>query len=107
MSEHTPGPWFVYLPKGVSGGCREIRTEKGRTHGTYRGTAIASTHGLSDDYQDEANALVMAAAPRLLEALKRLCDEHRYSELEEWVEARAAIAKAKGQCADPGPHKGE
>ena len=58
---HTPTPWYWWLPRDCDGGCRTIRTEKGRTHGGYRGTEIASTFGLSDDDEDKANADLMIA----------------------------------------------
>lgn len=58
---HTPTPWYSWLPKDCDGGCRTIRTEKGRSHGTYRGTEIASTFGLMDDSEDKANGDRIAA----------------------------------------------
>lgn len=69
-AEPTPGPYYVHLPRGSSGGCRTIRTEKGRMHGTYGGTEIATTHGLANDAEDAANARLIAAAPDLLHVVE-------------------------------------
>ncbi len=105
MTQHTPGPWYSWLPNGCDSGCRTIRTEKGRTQGGYRGTEIASTFGLADDDEDAANARLLAAAPDLLAALEQLCDacdqhaqdgnpfrDARYPQMEK---ARVTIAKVR------------
>ena len=59
---HTPTPWYAWLPKGVSTGCRTIRTVEGRTHGGYSGTEIAGTVGRMDDDVDKANAALIVRA---------------------------------------------
>ena len=98
---HTPGPWYSWLPRDCDGGCRTIRTEKGRAHGTYYGTELASTHGLANDEEDKANARLIAAAPGLLEALKALRDRCYQSGLQHndfpLKDADAAIARAQGE----------
>ena len=43
----------------------------------------------------KANARLIAAAPDLLEALKRVCS-HGYRSSPDWDNARAAITKAEG-----------
>ena len=58
----TSGPYYVWLPRGADQGCRAIRTEKGRSQGSYQGTEIAYTVGLGDDAEDEANANLLAAS---------------------------------------------
>jgi hypothetical protein len=96
---HTPGPWYVWLPRGSDAGCRTIRTEKGRTHGGYHGTELATTNGLSDDAEDAANARLMAAAPELLAALENLLREHTHGDrISAGDEAIAAIRNAKGEA---------
>ena len=106
----TPGPWYAWLPLGADEGCREIRTEEGRTHGGYHGTTVAHTVGLNDDGIDKANASRLAAAPELLEALERVRQACLFSEDDGQIgvtadphiderlfnEICAAIAKAKG-----------
>ena len=114
MSKHTPGPWFM-----------EQRTyDDGSTH--FRITA-SDGHGWADDRYmsvsgciDKRDALLIAAAPELLEALTVIqsqfeniasADWRKWEELaspeefERWVKsraahmaafARAAIAKATG-----------
>lgn len=78
----TLRPWYVHLPREADGGCRLIRTEKGRTHGAYHGTEIAYTVGLRDDEADKDNAaLIVRAVNRdhlfgeLVEALETLLSE--------------------------------
>lgn len=61
-AEPTPGPYYVHLPRRCVGGCRTIRTAKGRMHGTYGGTEIAWTAGLRNDAEDKANAELLAAS---------------------------------------------
>ena len=74
--KHTPTPWYAWLPKGVSAGCRTIRTVEGRTHGGYSGTEVACTVGRMDDDVDKANAALIVRAvnhhEELVEALKEL-----------------------------------
>jgi len=66
----TPGPWATpRLPSHVSG-CRDIKGNRAGTHrqAQYR-TAIASTHGLSNDETDRANAELIVAAVNYVRAL--------------------------------------
>lgn len=69
MSAHTPGPWGVYSvlkhsgPKGGPGSVRDIAT----------GGKVARVHSRTEDTMaQEANARLIASAPDLLEALKRV-----------------------------------
>ena len=112
-AEPTPGPYYVWLPRSSGQGCRAIRTEKGRTHGTYRGTEIAYTVGLSNDAVDKANANLLAASwetaaerDRLVTLLAKVLDicgqnvgplgrSYKILCLEE--EIRAALAEAQKQ----------
>lgn len=91
MSKHTPGPWRTDLYDGTL----VIDPD---------GVPVATTTGdyeSADEYAVmEADALLIAAAPDLLEALIDLAG----AGAEAWGEdrpcvriARAAIAKAKGQ----------
>jgi hypothetical protein len=87
MSGHTPGPWLTDVD--VSGW--SVGTED---------KFIAFTNGEHSDEdispnEEAANARLMAAAPDLLEALKRVCS-HGYRSSPDWDNARAAIAKAEG-----------
>jgi hypothetical protein len=67
-NEHkfTPGPWKF---DNVAG-CRPIKGGKRGTHKQAQYRTFASTYGLYDDKEDEANARLIAAAPELLEALE-------------------------------------
>lgn len=87
---HTPGPWVVgdrYTKCGVY---------------TEKGDIVANTHGSYSSYdrekqiaEQDANALLIAAGPDMLMALR---DIERYSECDMARKvARAAIAKAEGR----------
>lgn len=96
MSKHTPGPWEA--------GNGEVTTQQieGRS---FRRIAAVQDYGMGCLPEvDEANAHLIAAAPDLLESLRRLldCCELNLDEMEPETllriyEARAAIAKAEGQ----------
>lgn len=94
MSEtkHTPGPWFAHgryigtkNHKSAIGECRDV-------NGNW-----------SDDVKSSGNAHLIAAAPDLLAALKKMLpeanriDQHLRPTFETCEEARAAIAKAEGR----------
>jgi len=99
MSKHTPGEWYakregfstVYVFSRIGGGLvQEV-------------AACGPTNGGVD--QQEANARLIAAAPDLLEALKKLLNECEQAGLTDardfkWPQvtslASAAIAKAEG-----------
>jgi hypothetical protein len=89
---HTPGPWVV--AKAVNGNWIEYGSE---------GQSIARTFYSHTGYkQEDANALLIAAAPDLLAALEALQSEFfpliRPADYPEIKDARAAIAKAKGEA---------
>jgi hypothetical protein len=99
-SKHTPGPWTVdWSDDGplIYTGDLLIASVSGSTE-------HIEVPGL-DEQTTEANASLMAAAPDLLAALERVLEHgeplnlyHERSEDAEVVnQARAAIAKAKGQ----------
>lgn len=84
MMAHTPGPWWVDADPGEG---VEVHDGFGRT---------ASVWGEEDTAT--ANARLIAAAPDLLAALRRLvdyCDNH--SDYDSIGAACAAIAKAEGR----------
>ena len=91
MSKHTPGPWVSirYLDS------RFYELGSNEFH-----ARLAFTHGAGDT--DEANMRLIAAAPDLLKALEGLLDCAIYGfglpdDNEFSLNARAAIAKAKGE----------
>jgi hypothetical protein len=97
MSKHTPGPWKFH------------RSVRASNFGGYRAgvfgpeaALVAYAHGGNSDDRDvaEANARLIAAAPDLLAALRRLVAEDN---LHAYQQAVDAIAKA-----DPeGPSQGQ
>lgn len=98
-TKHTPGPWRYEAGRDGRPPYVIRRTEGGFV-----------VVGMTADRQ-EADARLIAAAPELLEALQKLLDlQVAKKELEyldkgigtktpnaAWLEARAAIAKAKGE----------
>jgi len=80
---HTPGPWEV---------------ERGSSSGAVW---ITSTANIFIGGNAEANTLLIAAAPELLEALEFMVAHNPVvfadAEREIYAKARAAIAKAKGE----------
>lgn len=86
MGEHTPGPWsWDYCPKVYQGDAEEGRLE------------IADVDPHCDLFLKTAiaNARLMAEAPDLLAACENLLREPTTTHRRE---ARAVIAKAKGEA---------
>jgi len=93
MMTYTKGPWRAERQKSFS---YSIHTDYIHDRG--------HDCNIVREVRCEANAFLIAAAPQLLEALKRLVAEHnssRYSSLEkrmaDWQVAAEAIAKAEGR----------
>lgn len=104
MSAHTPGPWKkserLNGPWWHISSCHSI---DGQECGSGR-QAIACVHGESKRgakaYAEmfEANARLIAAAPKLLAACQRALAEAVADDQDEWyAEVRAAIAEATGK----------
>ena len=100
MTQHTPGPWWT-------SSAIQVRCGDRRTTGDF----IADCMG-DDAHQSWVNARLIAAAPDLLAALDALLEAQIYADGEGLVtvkyadtadgeaavsQARAAIAKAKGE----------
>ena len=100
MSKHTPGPWEVKPYAWQRGNVSVFAPKFGRA--PY-GACVAYTpcsDGVGGAEGALANARLIAAAPELLEALKRI-DEMcaappNFSDATMQEIARAAIAKAEG-----------
>jgi hypothetical protein len=96
MSKHTPGPWQTDQAEHDAP-YQDIRIHAGKGSICCVWIDDAPLH----DYNAEqrANARLIAAAPELLEALKRLMSETTTMQdaLEAAQQARAAIAKAEGE----------
>jgi hypothetical protein len=90
---HTPGPWVARLSASRDSWLIE--------YGDRAELAMVYVEG--DQTACEADARLIAAAPELLDALKRIVDAHGGGLIEgkifgqEWDTARAIIAKATGQ----------
>lgn len=105
MSEYTPGPWEASTPEPERQGPLtwynepwSISGENGQKH-----IANISTMFAAEEAEDRANARLIAAAPELLEACKRVLrainwgyTEDRMSDDEQAALLSAAIAKATG-----------
>ena len=97
MNKHTPGPWFYDTGKTEALIVEEDGATVAEIRTTYQTTAHRSL---------EANARLMAAAPDLLAALKKIMLEHDALQMadkktgDRWPAAtlaRAAIKKAEGK----------
>lgn len=97
--KHTPGPWnwYEHNKKEPESGPVKVETKD-------RVIAEIVWCGVGQHEERKANALLIAAAPELLEALEKLlsfpfaesCQECGIGNSEEWEAAKAAISKAKG-----------
>jgi hypothetical protein len=104
MSEHTPGPWVVlYSKKGYPYQICQLFI--GENKGRNRVTRWASI-SFPGSIEGQANANLIAAAPELLEALKKATILAEYAvegayygpgAAEIIAQARAAIEKAEGK----------
>jgi len=92
-SKHTPGPWTV-----------EAYPDRASRHPLHNNRYVASPGGLVCALRDQpaqaADARLIAAAPELLAALRRIIDwnhsEHTVdARVEAMVAGRAAINKAE------------
>ena len=94
--KHTPGPWM------------QLTGPNGRTYITDRADSHWASHCIAE-VKEDANARLIAAAPKLLEALEKAMDDAWYnddSNIEriepEWiVQARAVIKAANGTLLYP------
>ena len=119
MTKHTPGPWIVH---NLSAAVKAGNVRPGADGTAFRITAdrtlCIELRADSDGYvigENAANARLIAAAPELLQALETICKhaneawaalDHNYHEVlagnlgDAVDQARAVIAKAKGESAE-------
>lgn len=102
---HTPGPWMVAGPS--FGDPLPRYTTCVVTEEDDDGEVVDICEFPVSDYdeQNEANARLIAAAPDMLEALEAIVksladqdDEGMIEHAQQMIDARAAIAKAKGKA---------
>ena len=107
MSRHTRGPWTCKITESQSVGVNvRFEIDAGRAINIAGGQSqehIKQYEGAILEHECRANAKLMAAAPELLEALKKCLaalERASYYTPEDTLaaadEARAAIAKAEG-----------
>lgn len=107
MAKHTPGPWRIATTGNYG---NTIEAQSGRKNydfdtgyravGTFQACESTGRHKEEEENR-LANGRLMAAAPELLDALKdALCALEVCGKDYSYVtsKARAAIAKATGQC---------
>lgn len=106
MSKHTKGPWVVDGSNGAQAFIRPANNADefvGADHANRQIFAPLAMVALTGSDFSDANALLVAAAPEMLEALKQLTEmaaryvsgtEGHYYKI---TQARAAIAKAEGK----------
>lgn len=93
MSKHTPGPWKAV--KTTNTPWSIVVNHDGPLPNEHQGDLLTQISGLRWE-SDEANAHLIAAAPELLEALKRIL-ENKFEPDKITCIAEAAIAKAEGR----------
>jgi hypothetical protein len=99
----TPGPWAVQWRPGHSTGLRAVIVPLADNTGVDR---IAVVSGSNGDDTASANAFFIAAAPDLFAALEAqrhsdgcFCgDASKGSHSQACIDARAALAKARGEA---------
>ncbi len=109
MSNHTPGPWHCEVSQNSFGDIgRAVFSSEELKPGTFKYVVLANSH------LSEADMILIAAAPELLEACKALIDLANESEVQpksrDWqifqtllkksnagILAKAAITKAEGK----------
>ena len=103
MAGHTPGPWKYEEVFDRTGSPRAYSVWPCNQSGA-RNRICMTPDGTTPE--NKANAIIMAAGPDLLEALKELCDIVEYAieckstnDMDSFTlqPARAAIAKAEGR----------
>ena len=90
MSKHTPGPWRIFTPG--PNGCYTVGTHQG----LMTATVAHSANHLAECEQAIADARLIAAAPKLLAALKHLMVAHGEQLDYAFQQAQEAIAEAEG-----------
>jgi hypothetical protein len=90
-AKHTQGPWTAWL----------VRVQ--RSIVDAQGRAVAYTHGVNlPEEESAANAMLIASAPELLEALTAFMRNAGLSDIDRddprFERARFAIAKATGSA---------
>ena len=93
MSAHTPGPWIAEAAPLVKGGRGYWQIV------TSEGLLLVADLGDGETGQEAANAVLMAEAPALLEALRALTPSALLQMPDNGAAVRAAIAKAEGRAA--------
>lgn len=89
MSEHTPGPWAANGPEEEIG---EAVCSLGD------GWCVVASEANPNEYEPEADARLIAAAPNMLEMLEEITFQiRRGQDISEWYsEIIDTIKKAKG-----------
>ena len=98
MSDFTPGPWLLRTTPTSAGLCHIVSASGWRGAFIYGdGIRKGVDDALPKAQELAANARLIAAAPDLLEALKRCKFDSLNMTLEDREFCRAAIAKATGE----------
>ncbi len=92
MSEHTAGPWLVM--DGSTHACKDDLVGLGKRHfNVYANSFGVHVHHVAMQISED-DARLIAAAPELLEALRFVRERAENSDLESYIVADKAIAKA-------------
>lgn len=98
MSKHTPGPWQIFEPSGLSENFLIAFVEHDADDEGRHKSWLTRICEMSDTDDEEANANLISAAPELAEALQRMVSRYIADGgerlLPEFQAATAALAKA-------------
>jgi len=103
MGKHTPGPWRAAIDMdgrhhglSILTDAPEFNTDDGKE--PYHPLIGVAYHGLGRAPRNiaEANATLMAQAPRMLEALEKMLLRYQNNLSPEWSDAQRIVNKAKG-----------
>jgi len=98
MMKHTLGPWYVDEEDTFGVGCRAIMSEDTGEPVAHVETWVDSS--VEEDEQARANAELIAAAPRLLNALKEIrevCDQVNLPNIKVGIISRLAQRALEGK----------
>jgi len=102
MSKHTPGPWEL---SSIKGSYRYVDRLDANGAAWYQLASVVVKECGDTSEEGEANALLIAAAPNMLEALEKIVEEDAESAVLGYPQlrplslilAKSAIAKAIGK----------
>jgi hypothetical protein len=91
---HTPGPWDYEVHEN---GCVFVTSPTTDGRGDIADLYVNEGHSIATKENAEANAMLIAAAPDLYDALIALVQAEHSDDMHLWIKAKTALAKARGE----------